>query len=390
MPPSTIPQLSHIEFANRIAALFPADWASEDAKQPGGVLYAVFAMIAGELTDIMGVPQSQKIAIGGTMTAGDTIYLYFTNPNLAVSPHRVSYTVVAGDTPTAVAQGLAFAVSSDPALSPLGFLATAHTPTIEIKYPTSPPRAIWTTASPPSNATVIVPGVGGSATETVTVAVVAYDGPGALQYADYATRIQTAIGDALDLASLDFLPTIPRLPGEIDAAYRARIIAALLPSGATRTAISRAVQRVTGVRPRLVEPWNPGDTGVTGGVLTASLDWDAPSLVWDDPALSWDHGAALVGAIYSGVDTEATPGRSTNAGPAYQGFCDAVLPTVPLLGGNPVPCSDDGMYSGIHGCSTFNIPPIHSGAQLVYDTLDTSKTFGTVIWTRFDERATGP
>ncbi len=368
-PPSTIPQVSPAEFADRMTAAFPVGWASVDAQAPGGILRAVFEVIAGELADQLGVPQFQNVTIGGAITAHDEIVLTFANPNLS-EPRRVAYTVLAGDTAAAAARGLANAISSDPPLSALGFRARAHTPTIEIKYPTAPPLAVWSTGSPPSNATVITATVDGS--ETVTIAPVPYEGPGTLQYAAYATRIQTAIGEALDLSALDFLGPgqLDRLPGELDAPYRTRIMAALMPTGATRKAISDAIQRVTGVKPRLVEPWSPGDTGVT-------------------------RNFAGPGAMYSGVDTEVTPSRATMGrgqfrSSAYMGFVDTVLPTVPLLGGNPVPCTDDGMYSGVAGSSTFNFPPFLSGRQVVYNAIERSHTYGTLIWVRFTRSLSPP
>lgn len=101
---------------------------------------------------------------------------------------------------------------------------------------------------------------------------------GSLIYGLDATRIDTAQNGALDAASVDFfgafpgLYALPRNPGETDASFAARIEAAMLPDGATRQAVSNAIEAVTGTVPRLVEPWQLADTGVmTGGATNPNI-----------------------------------------------------------------------------------------------------------------------
>jgi len=187
---------------------------------------------------------------------------------------------------------------------------------------------------------------------------------GALIYALGATRIQTAINGALDLAGEDYFGSnLPRNPGEGDAAYNARMLAAMLAPGATRAAVTEAVEKATGYPPRVIEPWSPADTGV------------------------W-------GRFYWGVDTPTTPFRWTGGGrfvqgdPStglqYQGFIECSLPTPQVLGGNSVPCFDSNFYWGIAGMSFFDLSPSQSfGSQVVYDAINTAKCEGTIVWVKF-------
>jgi len=211
-----------------------------------------------------------------------------------------------------------------------------------------------------------------------------------LAYAAAATRLQTAVGDALDIASVDYFgdndahlaPGLPdydgpiegsgldadiyaiwRLRGEGDAAYRARLMAALLPTGATRPAVTAAVQATSGYAPRVVEPWRPADTGV----------WD-PAL--GAPMSFWD------------VDTPNNPFRWTDQSLAYQGFVNAVLPSAQPFGNNPTPCLDTVPFFwdvpnqfGIY----FIDPPGAAalGAQTVYNAINRTKCEGTVVWVQF-------
>jgi hypothetical protein len=228
--PTTIPELSPVQYANRMAALFPPGWSSPEAKSPGGVLYAIMGMIGSGLS-------SEN---------------------------------------------------------------------------------------------------------------------GAVRYAFAATRVQTAVGDALDLVAQDYLGNrLPRNPGENDTSYRARITAALLPQGATRAAVIKAVTDATGHTPRVIEPWRPSDTG------------------------AW-------GKFYWGVDNARTPFRWTNPALAYQGFIECTLPTPPLLGGNPVPSYDANFYWNVAGSSFIDPDPsVPLGPRVVYDAINLAKVYGTVVWVKF-------
>jgi hypothetical protein len=105
-------------------------------------------------------------------------------------------------------------------------------------------------------------------------------------YAKLQTRLSTATDGWLDLAAEDFFgDQLPRKAGEADAAYSARIRAALLAPSNTTAAISGAVTSIVGATPRITEPWRPDQTGTWGGPR----------------------------AFYWGVDTVATPFRWTSA-----------------------------------------------------------------------------
>ena len=128
-----------------------------------------------------------------------------------------------------------------------------------------------------------------------------------LQYALNAQRIQTETSPELDLASVDFFGqgVLPRPTGMSDANYLALIQANLLQPAATRGAVSNAIYRLTGAVPRIVEPWNPADTGCRDTLKS-----------------------------YRDIDTTGNPMRNTNPSLRYQGFIDSVLPPISGLGGN--------------------------------------------------------
>ena len=189
----------------------------------------------------------------------------------------------------------------------------------------------------------------------------------ALQYALDAMRIDTAQNGALDLASLDFFGTdtfeLPRLPGETDAEFSARILENLLPTGATRKAVTAAVKRVTGSEPRVIEPWRPSDTGVLDGQPGNGM------VFWD-------------------VDNAVTPFRWTNPGLPWQGFIEFEIPAAQPFGATPTPCYDVAtvFYWDVPTArGAWLIDPSPSsfvGVQSVYDAINRTKVFGTIVWVR--------
>lgn len=86
-----------------------------------------------------------------------------------------------------------------------------------------------------------------------------------LAYTRLQTRILTATDFFLDLISADFFgTTLPRKANESDDDFRARIEANLFAPKATRAAIIRAMQRLTGQTPVVFEPAYTHDTGGYG------------------------------------------------------------------------------------------------------------------------------
>lgn len=202
---------------------------------------------------------------------------------------------------------------------------------------------------------------------------------GALDYTFDACLIGTATNGALDGKALDYFGTglyaLPRLPGETDAAYAARILAAMLPAGATRPALQNALAAATGAPVRLIEPWRPSDTGV--------LD-----------------NADLAHLAYLDIDTFANPFRLTTGlnpnaaandlGLEYQGFAECVLPPVAAFGNNPTPCLDeysftiDALGTGISNAAFLNPETSQIyGAAAVYNLINRVKAEGTTVWTKF-------
>jgi hypothetical protein len=89
-----------------------------------------------------------------------------------------------------------------------------------------------------------------------------------LGYARLQTRIATATDTFLDLISQDFFAAaLPRLFGESDSAFRARIRRNLLRPLATRGALIAELTSLTGRAPTVFEPARPADTGAWGQAL---------------------------------------------------------------------------------------------------------------------------
>ncbi len=88
---------------------------------------------------------------------------------------------------------------------------------------------------------------------------------GLIGYARLQTRIKTTTDDFLDLLSADlFGAALPRKTNESDGNFRARILINLLRERGTRNAITVILQALTGILPRIFEPWRPLDTGGYG------------------------------------------------------------------------------------------------------------------------------
>jgi hypothetical protein len=88
---------------------------------------------------------------------------------------------------------------------------------------------------------------------------------GLLQAVIPETRIATASGSWLDLVAQDFFGTrVRRAAGETDAALRAQISLEMQRQWATRTGLIIKLAELTGRTPMVIEPANPGDTGVWG------------------------------------------------------------------------------------------------------------------------------
>lgn len=133
---------------------------------------------------------------------------------------------------------------------------------------------------------------------------------GLIAYARLQTRIHTATDGFLDLIAIDFYGPggLPRQAGESDSSYRTRILAGLFPPANTKIAIIAALTKLTGKTPRLVEPWNPSDTGVINGDAIGQPD-----------------------AMYIDVDTAANPSRLSDQSTPASFYVDTVTPPAQSL-----------------------------------------------------------
>lgn len=123
-----------------------------------------------------------------------------------------------------------------------------------------------------------------------------------LQYARTQTRASTSTDGWLDLASEDFFGgTLPRLPGETDPAFQARIKANLFLPANTRAAIEEAVEKLTGYPARMIEPWQPNDN-------------------------------ARYGSSFYGYNTVLRPGQYANGNQRYRGLIQTSLPAGGISG----------------------------------------------------------
>lgn len=172
-----------------------------------------------------------------------------------------------------------------------------------------------------------------------------------IQYAASAQRIQTETAPELDLASIDYLGELfPRPPGMSDSAYSQAIIAKLFQAAATRPALSAAIASLTGVTPRMLEPWSIFDTGV------------------------WGRNS------YWGVDTPDNPARWGSGGLRYQGFIETVPAAIPAIGpNNPILT---------WGTAYWNVPGYFFGiiassaTESVYDLINRLRAYGTTVWVK--------
>lgn len=171
--------------------------------------------------------------------------------------------------------------------------------------------------------------------------------------ANNQTRIKTATGENLDLISNDFFGnTLPRHDGENDSSFRNRILANLIQLKATRPAMQSALLALTGNEPILFEPWRPADCGGYN--------------------ISNRMGYSIAGMYGSGSY-------------AYQAFVDVFLPQFQGMG------TYGGYNSVVVGYSAFggfargwyggqSLIDILVSDQDVYDIINSTKVFGTLIW----------
>lgn len=179
-----------------------------------------------------------------------------------------------------------------------------------------------------------------------------------LQYVALQTRTSTSSDGWLDLRSWDFFGgKLPRLPGETDAAFYARIQWLLLQPANTRTAISDAIQHITGTKPRIILPWVPTDVGVLDGPGAYGLFMDC--------------------------DTMGSPARFVDPGLRDQFWIETVLPVEQVLGGTAVPAYDVG-FLDTYTATLIDLNPSQStNVAAIYNLITRLKAAGIVAWVKF-------
>lgn len=127
------------------------------------------------------------------------------------------------------------------------------------------------------------------------------------------TRILTASTFWLDLIAWDFFgPRFMRRTAERDDVFRTRIVQEIFRPRNTRAAISQVLYDTTGVRPEIVELWNPGDCGVyDNGTLAYAGDSVivGPLIGHDTNAAAYDTGPFAYVTPSAAVDGAAGAGR---------------------------------------------------------------------------------
>ena len=104
------------------------------------------------------------IAVGGTVTVGNVLYITVSNANLTAGPETVAYTTITGDTTTSIATALKSAINADTKLTALGLTATSSTSTINIAVT----GTTYTSSATGSGATITL-GLNNNGNTTATI-----------------------------------------------------------------------------------------------------------------------------------------------------------------------------------------------------------------------------
>lgn len=199
---------------------------------------------------------------------------------------------------------------------------------------------------PPGWFSAATPILDGLLTGTATALAAVY---ALIQYVLLQTRIQTASDGWLDIVALDFFgPTFTRGTYETDAALRTRILANLLPLRVTRQAMIDRLTALTGYRPTVTENWRPEDTG----------------------AWNFHGGWSVLGSYASAF--------------AYQAYVlvTRIYQGIPWRGGYNTGLGGWNAAGGI-SWGTLSEAPGFVSDQSVFDAINATRPFGTIIWTRF-------
>lgn len=175
-----------------------------------------------------------------------------------------------------------------------------------------------------------------------------------IAYTKLQTRLGTVTDGFADLASFDYLGNrLPRIAGESDAAYVARIKANIFLKANTRAAVLAAVESVTGYPARAIEPWQPNDT-----------------FVW--------------GKSFWGVDTAANPGNWSDGNQRYNGLIVCSLPADGQGTGSRFGWGNffwaTGPTNAVASGSWWTTFIASTAIGLIYSAINRTKVFGTQVW----------
>lgn len=144
------------------------------------------------------------------------------------------------------------------------------------------------------------------------------------QYTVLQSRILTSTGAFLDIVSLDFYGgNLPRLPGELDAAFLVRIRANFFKERGTRRSIVQSINAIPATIANIIEFQRPTDTGgygMPGFAYSASgfygsrtRPYQAIVQVLADPGISNQ-------ALYDAINAVRPAGTITYVGTAYNPY----------------------------------------------------------------------
>jgi len=178
-----------------------------------------------------------------------------------------------------------------------------------------------------------------------------------IQYAIAQARLGTSTDGWLDLSSQDFFGgDLPRLSGETDPVFEARIEANLLAPANTRLAVLETVERVTGYPARVIQPWQPNDNARYGG-------------------------------SFYGYNRAARPGQYANGNQRYSGLVVCAIPAAGLSG---IPRRGyGGVFYTINPAfvppagAVYLQPSAEAGEQPVYDAINRVIPYGTTVFVKF-------
>jgi hypothetical protein len=176
-----------------------------------------------------------------------------------------------------------------------------------------------------------------------------------LQFVLNAERIATATDVALDAIANDLFTSLPRLTGEPDTSYRARIYANLFPERGTRPAIIKMFTMLTGQTPRVIEPWNIND-------------------------------CAVMDRSFVDIDTVQFPSRVSDSGMRKTIMIESVLPSFGNQGTNPVYGLDQGLAVD-YGWIVDTQPTWFLGKSILDNALTQTKMGGTTAYRRYTSQA---